>query len=58
MKLLHTAGYTPEELLGFKSVIYGNVIQAMKTLVENAKKFSLEVQDKVEPHVVIDGDTE
>ncbi|KAL6083201.1 hypothetical protein STEG23_010541 [Scotinomys teguina] len=33
MKIIHQDGYTPEECLEFKSVIYGNVLQSILAII-------------------------
>lgn len=44
MKIIHMSGYTQQERLTFKPTIHNNVINAMRTLVEEASKRKLQLE--------------
>jgi len=43
MKILHLKGFTDDERLAYKSIIYNNVILSMKTLVTVAKDLNISI---------------
>eukprot|EP00478_Filoreta_tenera_P000737 GABV01000742.1.p1 GENE.GABV01000742.1~~GABV01000742.1.p1 ORF type:complete len:356 (-),score=134.66 GABV01000742.1:32-1099(-) len=45
MITLYGKGYTKEELMGFKGVVYNNTLSAMKTLVEKMEDFEIDPPD-------------
>jgi len=47
MKIIHLQGFTTEERLTYKSIIYNNVLASMKTLVVAAKEKNLRVGNQV-----------
>lgn len=44
MKIIHHKGYTPEECLRFKDVIYGNTLQSIRVLIEAMSSLNPPVQ--------------
>ncbi|XP_035236903.1 guanine nucleotide-binding protein G(t) subunit alpha-2 [Anguilla rostrata] len=52
MKILHQGGYTKEEQLGFKSIIYGNILQSALAIVRGMEMLGI---DFGSPSAVEDG---
>jgi hypothetical protein len=46
MKIIHAKGYDPEECARFKEVIYGNILQAVRILIAQAKKMEIQLQNE------------
>lgn len=47
MKIIHLEGFTTEEKLTYKTIIYNNIITSMKALVAAATTMHYEIQAKV-----------
>jgi len=45
MKILHTAGFTKEELISYRPVIFNNTISSMKTLIHACSLFGVSVSE-------------
>ena len=45
MKIIHQDGYSPEECLEFKSVIYGNVLQSILAIVRAMTTLNIQYGD-------------
>merc|ERR1712137_400266 len=45
MRIIHLTGFSPEEKASFKKVIHNNVLVAITTLIEEAQKREIELQD-------------
>ena len=41
MKILHTEGFTPQDKLKFRSVIYSNIVRNMKILSDAIEKLNI-----------------
>jgi len=48
MKIIHKAGFTQEERVSYKGIIYNNVFFAMRTLITGAEKLGIPVSAKEE----------
>jgi len=46
MRLIYLEGFSNEERMAYKSIIYENLISSMKTLINAAASFDLELQSK------------
>jgi len=44
MKIIHQSGYSDEERLAFKEVIYSNTIQSMKVILNSLSKLAIELE--------------
>ncbi|VDB95884.1 unnamed protein product [Peniophora sp. CBMAI 1063] len=42
MKIIHQNGYTPDELLAFRPLIWRNLLECVHTVIESLEKFNLE----------------
>jgi hypothetical protein len=51
MKIIHKDGYSEEEKLSYKSIIYNNIISAMKTLINGAQDLGIQIDEQVCPFV-------
>lgn len=49
MKILHLDGFTDEERMSFKSIIYSNLVGSAKVLIEAAKFLNHDLSDDVKP---------
>lgn len=47
MKIIHKNGYSEEERKSYKTIIYNNVISAMKTILNAAKELGITIENKV-----------
>ena len=47
MKILHKEGFTLEERNSYKSVIYSNVVSAMRSICEAAYDLNITIENKV-----------
>lgn len=47
MKIIHLHGYSPDELLLYRSVVNRNVVESAQALVLAMRKFSLDCQNSV-----------
>lgn len=45
-QIIHLKGYTEEELLGYKSIIFNNVYSSMKTILKAASDFEINIKTK------------
>lgn len=45
MKIIHMDGYTPEELLAYKTDIYRNIINSMQQIINAMKKLQVQFTD-------------
>lgn len=45
MKIIHQNGYTKDELIGFKSTIFNNIVDSMKNLVDAIRMLRLEFSE-------------
>lgn len=45
MKIIHLNGYTREECIGFKNIIYGNIVKAMKLLVQASLNLGIAIKN-------------
>jgi hypothetical protein len=46
MKILHTGGFTPEELTSYRPVVFNNTISSMKSLVSACEKLGISTEEK------------
>jgi len=46
MKIIHKSGFSPEERASYKSIVYNNVVSAMRALVKAAGDLGIEVQNR------------
>ena len=55
MKIIHMSGFTEEERLAFKSVIFNNTVGSMRVLVTACQEFEIEIEaaNKVIPQVFL-----
>jgi GTPase SAR1 family protein len=44
MKIMYLNGYTTEECIAFKNIIYGNIVRNMKVLIHNSLTFDIAIQ--------------
>lgn len=52
MKLIHEGGYTRDERESFKEIIYSNIVQSMRVILEAMESLELPLDDsKMEYHV-------
>ena len=47
MKILHLDGFSTEEKLKYKTIIYTNIIASMKTLIQACKDLNIPIDDEV-----------
>jgi hypothetical protein len=47
MKIIHKEGFSSEEKLSYKSIIFNNVVSAMRVIVNAAKELGIEIEVKV-----------
>ncbi len=47
MKIIHKEGFTAEERASYKSIIYSNVVIAMRTLINAAHDLGIAIHAKV-----------
>lgn len=47
MKIIHLHGYTPDELLSYRSVVNRNVVDSAQALVFAMRKFGLDCQHSI-----------
>ena len=45
MKIIHKEGFSSDELISFKSVIYSNTISAMRVMIEAAAELQISIHD-------------
>lgn len=45
MKIIHHNGYTKEECLMYKDIVYSNTLNPMKLLIASCQKFSIPIED-------------
>ncbi len=53
MKLIHTEGYSKEELLSFREIIFSNTIQSMRVILEAMETMGIPVSAENEKHKII-----
>jgi len=56
LKILHMSGFSKEELLHYKSVLYSNVMVGIATLIEQAPKLGYEIAPGLAPKLTIFAD--
>jgi guanine nucleotide-binding protein G(i) subunit alpha len=57
MKLMHDNGYSNDERLAYKEVVYSNIIQSMKSIIEAMGKLDVSLGDPSnEPHMKLIAD--
>merc|ERR1712137_616812 len=54
MKIIHLSGFPENERIGFKNIIYHNVVRAMATLIEEAQARDLPIEDEDSAQIVLD----
>jgi len=51
MKILHTEGFSQQELLSFRPVVFNNTLTSMRTLVQAARNLKFEIMEQNEERV-------
>lgn len=46
MKIIHKSGFTEEERASYKSIVYNNVVKAMRDLINGANALGIEIENK------------
>jgi len=56
MKIIHLQGFTDEEKLSYKAIIYSNLIGSMRSLLNACDTMSLPIQDRNGAELVLNAD--
>jgi len=54
MKIIHLTGFPEQERIGFKNIIYHNVVRAIVTLIEEAQARGMSIQDDAAVQKLLD----
>jgi len=55
MKIIHREGFTEEEKTSYKSIIYNNLVSAMKSLINGAKEMDVDIGERDAADRLING---
>lgn len=58
MKIIHKSGFTQEERQSYKSIVYNNLVSAMRTIVRAANDLGIEIQEKEAADKLMSGNEE
>lgn len=54
MRIIHEGGFSPEERLSYREIVFSNIVESMKSIVKAMHNFSIQLSDEEQHRAAFD----